>query len=136
MIWFKVRTDIDNWQVYHKDVGANKALFLDNTNAAQTWGFMNNTAPTSSVFTTTSGYINTASQTYIAYLFASVAGVSKVGSYTGNGSTQTIDCGFSSGARFVLIKRTDSSQHWILFDSTRGIVSGNDPSLKLSDIHL
>jgi hypothetical protein len=131
MIWFKVRTDVDNWQVYHKDVGADKALFLDNTNASQTWGFMNNTAPTSSVFTTTSGYINTASSTYIAYLFASLAGVSKVGSYTGNGSSQTIDCGFSSGARFVLIKRTDNISSWFVFDTTRGIVSGNDKLLFL-----
>ena len=131
MIWFKVRTDVDNWQVYHKDVGADKASFLDNANAAQTWGFMNNTAPTSSVFTTTSGYINTASSTYIAYLFASLAGVSKVGSYTGNGSSQTIDCGFSSGARFVLIKRTDNISSWFVFDTTRGIVSGNDKLLFL-----
>jgi len=54
-----------------------------------------------------------------------------VGSYTGNGSTQNIDCGFSSGARFVLIKRTDSTGGWWVFDTERGIVSGNDPLLYL-----
>jgi hypothetical protein len=55
-----------------------------------------------------------------------------VGSYTGNGSTQTIDCGFSSGARFVLIKRTDSSGDWYIWDTERGIVAANDPHLALN----
>ena len=66
---------------------------------------------------------------YVAYLFGSLDGISKVGSYTGNGSTQTIDCGFSNGARFVLIKRTDNTGSWVLFDTERGIVSGNDSAL-------
>jgi hypothetical protein len=63
----------------------------------------------------------------VAYLFASVAGVSKVGSYTGNGSNQTINCGFTAGARFVMIKRTDSTGDWYNWDYVRGIVAGNDP---------
>jgi hypothetical protein len=71
-------------------------------------------------------------QTYVAYLFASVAGVSKVGSYTGTGTTLQIDCGFTGGARFVLIKRTDSTGDWYVWDSARGIVSGNDPYLLLN----
>jgi hypothetical protein len=73
-----------------------------------------------------------ATQTYVAYLFASKSGISKVGSYTGNGSSQTIDCGFTTGARWVLIKRTDSTGDWFVWDSTRGIVSGNDPHLSLN----
>jgi len=76
--------------------------------------------------------INTTSATYVAYLFATCAGVSKVGSYTGNGSTQTINCGFTGGARFVLIKRTDSTGDWYVWDSARGIVAGNDPHLSLN----
>ena len=70
--------------------------------------------------------------TYVAYLFATLAGVSKVGSYTGNGSNQTINCGFTGGSRFVLIKRTDSTGDWYVWDSARGIVSGNDPHLSLN----
>jgi len=56
----------------------------------------------------------------------------KVFSYTGNGSSQTINCGFTGGARFVLIKRTDSTGNWTVFDSARGIVAGNDPALYLN----
>ena len=77
-------------------------------------------------------HTNNSSSTYIAYLFATLPGISKVGSYTGNGSTQIIDCGFSAGARFVLIKRTDGSGDWNLWDSERGIVAGNDPKLELN----
>ena len=54
-----------------------------------------------------------------------------MGSYTGNDSSQTIDCGFTSGARFVLIKSVTQTQPWFLFDSARGIVAGNDPYLQL-----
>ena len=70
---------------------------------------------------------NVSGATYVVYLFATVAGVSKVGSYTGTGSSINVDCGFSSTARFVLIKRTDSTGDWYVWDSARGIVAGNDP---------
>lgn len=70
--------------------------------------------------------------THVAYLFASCPGVSKVGTYTGTGTTKQIDCGFTNGARFVLIKRTDSTGDWTVWDTARGIVSGNDPYLLLN----
>ena len=59
-------------------------------------------------------------------------GVSKVGSYTGTGATLTVNCGFTTGARFVLIKRTDDTGDWYVWDSARGIVAGNDPYLVLN----
>ena len=70
--------------------------------------------------------------TFVAYLFASKAGISKVGSYTGNATTNTINCGFTTGARFVLIKRTDSTGDWYVWDTVRGIIAGNDPYLLLN----
>lgn len=89
--------------------------------------------PTSSTFSVlTDPAVNTSGGTYIAYLFASAPGVSKVGSYTGNGSSQTINCAFAAGARFVLIKRTDSTGDWYVWDTARGIVAGNDPYIALN----
>ena len=71
---------------------------------------------------------------YVAYLFASLAGVSKVGSYTGDGvDGKVIDCGFTSGARFVLARRTDGASDWYLFDSVRGITAAYDPYLFLNN---
>jgi hypothetical protein len=76
--------------------------------------------------------VNASGGTYVAYLFASAPGVSKVGSYTGTGALQTVNCGFTTGARFVLIKRTDSTGDWFTYDSSRGITSGNDPYLLMN----
>ena len=69
---------------------------------------------------------------YVAFLFATVAGVSKVGTYAGTGNTINVDCGFSSGARFVVIKRLDGNGSWRLFDTDQGINAGNDPYLLLN----
>jgi hypothetical protein len=87
--------------------------------------------PTSTTFTLL-GSNYQATDSFVAYLFATCAGVSKVGSYTGTGTTQTINCGFTGGARFVLIKRTDSTGDWYVWDSARGIIAGDDPYLLLN----
>jgi len=122
-----------SWTTYVSDLGATKYLRVNNTNAAATSsGFWYNTAPTSSVFTVGGDAdVNGSGEDYIAYLFASLPGISKVGSYTGNDGTQTIDCGFTSGARFILIKRTDGNSNWYIWDTERGINVASDPYLEL-----
>lgn len=133
MMWVKQRGQAEDWIVYHSALGNTKAIRLNSTIAAYTDSKWNNTTPTSTVFSLdNSNIVNGSGRTYIAYLFASLDGVSKVGSYTGNGTSQTIDCGFSSGARFVLIKPTSATGHWAVFDTERGIVAGGDPYLLLN----
>jgi len=140
MLVVKTRSTTGNWMTYHSGFngGTNPEGYyaiINGTNAQLTdssGAVWNNTAPTSSQFTVkTASYVNGAGTTYVAYLFATVPGISKVGSYTGTGSAIDVDCGFTSGARFVLIKRTDSAASWYLFDTVRGIVAGNDPMLNL-----
>ena len=130
----KRRNDDGDWVVYAAPLGATKNLYLQAPNGVFTNPFWNDTNPTSSVFTIGGGFpdTNASGSTYVAYLFASAPGVSKVGSYTGNGSSQTINCAFTTGARFVLIKRTDSTGDWWVWDTARGIVSANDPALRLN----
>jgi hypothetical protein len=130
----KIRSTTANWAVYDQTSGATKAMLLNTTIAATAdSAIWNNTAPTSSVFTVgTSSSTNTSAATYVAYLFATCAGVSKVGSYTGTGALLTVNCGFTSGARFVLIKRTDSTGDWYVYDSARGITASNDPYLLMN----
>ena len=132
MMWIKCRSNTDNWAVYHSGIGATKVIFLNNDIAAATLSTrFNDTAPTSSVFTVgTDNEVNGSGRTYIAYLFATVAGVSKVGSFTATGSDVNVDCGFTNGAKFVLIKRTNSSDDWFIF---RDIASGDDKRLKLNN---
>jgi hypothetical protein len=133
LILFKARGGgVADWRVY---VSPSTNLLLNTTDSIQTDTVMwNNTAPTASVFSLGNrADVNESARNYVSYLFATCSGVSKVGSYTGNGSTQTINCGFTGGARFVLIKRTDSTGDWMVSDSARGIVSGNDPYLELNN---
>jgi hypothetical protein len=134
----KTRNNTFEGLVYASPVGNTKYLTLfsatNGANEADTWSSAwNNTSPTSSVFTVgDASNSNYSGATFVAYLFATLAGVSKVGSYTGTGSSQTINCGFTGGSRLVMIKRTDTTGAWIVFDSARGIVSGNDPYLTLN----
>ena len=77
---------------------------------------------------------NTNGSRYLALLFATLDGVSKVGGYEGTGNNINLDCGFTSGARFVLIKRVNSTGgDWYVWNSATGIVSGNDPYLLLNE---
>lgn len=127
-------TSLD-WLVYHSAVGAGSFLTLNGaalpTADSTAW---NNTAPTASQFTVgTANAINTNLYRYAAYLFASKAGILKIGSYTGNGSSQYLNCGFSVGARLILIKRVSTTVgHWFIFDSARGYTTTADPYLQLN----
>jgi hypothetical protein len=130
LIIVKNRDDAYGWQIYAGDetdylVLTTTAATADNVNR---W---NDTAPTASVFTIgTAVEVNTSTDKYIAYLFATLPGVSDIGTYTGNGSSVTVTTGFQP--RFILVKRTDSTGNWIVGDSARGLVAGDDPFLLLN----
>jgi len=135
MMWVKTRSNTYNWMVYHTATGNTKALTLESSGTGYTGSsWWNNTSPSSTVFTVgNDGGTNYSGRTYIAYLFASLDGVSKVFSVTkSSGSDASVNCGFSAGPRFVLLKRTDSTGDWYVWDSERGIVAGNDPYLLLN----
>ena len=134
MIWVKNMTAYgQDWGVYYGDatdylkLNSDAATADDNT-------FWNDTAPTSTVFTVgTHDSVNKNTNDHIAYLFATLAGISKVGTFSHtNGSSTDVDCGFSSGSRWVLVKRTDSTSDWYIWDTERGLVSGNDGYLVLN----
>jgi hypothetical protein len=124
-----------DWWVYNANLGNTKALRFTTESAFTLLNIWNDTTPTSSVFTIgADSAVNGGGSTYVNYLFATCAGVSKVGSYTGTGTTQVINCGFTSGARFVLIKRSDSTGDWYVWDSATGIVAGDDPYILLNSV--
>ena len=123
------------WIVGSTLLASNEYLQLNTTIAKSTaFDYWNSTYPTSTQITlgADTGVNSGTGATYVAYLFASCPGVSKVGSYTGNGTTQTINCGFAGGARFVLIKRTDSTGDWYVYDTARGMTTLTDPYLRLN----
>ncbi len=144
LVIVKSRSSTYSWSVYvsHLSSPRTKYLYLNGTDsvgsasAGDFWGSSDFTATQISLGT----YANTnhSGNLLIAYLFATLDGISKVGSYSGTGSDINVDCGFSSGARFVMIKRTDTEisgatgTNWYIWDSTRGIVSGNDPYFQIN----
>jgi hypothetical protein len=134
LIITKCRNKTGTWWTYHSALGATQALQLEsNTTPTTSTNIYNNTSPTSTVFTVgITSSINGSNDTFVAYLFATCPGVSKVGSYTGNGTTQAIACGFTGGARFVLIKRTDSTGDWYVYDTARGMTALVDPYLLMN----
>lgn len=126
-----------NWEVWHNTFpttsGNAKSIRLNSSDAAYIsdnyYGLntsINNYSLQGGFFLSENGV------QFVAYLFATLAGISKVGSYTGNGTTQTINCGFSAGVRFVMIKRTDSTGDWYVWDTARGIVEANESRLSLN----
>jgi hypothetical protein len=139
MMWIKSRTSNENWMVYHSALGNTKGLILNSPTNALTLSTWNNTSPNETTFTLGGGGNNgsMSGQDYIAYLFATLPGISKVGSYTGDGTingSKLIDCGFSNGPALVIIKiyEGEDANHWHIFDTTRGLVAGNDSLLYLN----
>jgi len=127
----KSRSAVQSWYVYHSSYGATKTTYLNLTDAAFTdsrvW---NNTEPTSSVFSI--GTIGPgAAVTEVAYCWSEVAGYSKFGSYTGNGSADGpfIYCGFRP--RWIMVKYYGGTSvpdgPWVILDTSRDVynVAGN-----------
>ena len=138
MIWLKARDyDSGGWAVYHKGFngGTNPEQWYTRLNVAEAesdWdGAWADVAPTSTHWTVGNDNAGNGTYNYIAMLFASVDGISKVGYYDGSDSDQTITTGFQP--RFVIVKCIDQSSQneWCVWDTTRGWGSGSDSRLKL-----
>lgn len=123
MIIVKARSGgTENWAVYNKNIGAANKLFLNLTNASTATGNWQSTTPTSTVFYVdgSSTSVNASGWTYVAYCWSEIAGFSKFGSYTGNGSTDGpfIYTGFRPA--YLLIKNTTTgSTDWVAIDDQR-----------------
>jgi hypothetical protein len=131
----KQRDYSGGWIVYHKDIGSTGGypnyMVLNSTQASGSGASTIWRGVSSTTFSYgTNSTLNINGINNVAYLFASVSGVSKVGSYTGNGSSVTVTTDFQP--RFIMVKRTDSTGNWIVSDSARGLVSGSDPYLLLN----
>jgi hypothetical protein len=127
MMIVKDRGSVSNWQVYHASLGNNANLRLNLTDAQNTpSNLWNTTTPTSTVFTFGSGFAG--SYSYVVYCWAEIAGFSKFGSYTGNGSTDGPFVFTNLKPRFIMIKRTDTTSNWTILDTAReGYNVDNDP---------
>ena len=120
VIILKSRTAGSNWRVWHHRLAADgsKRLLLDATNASEDASFLNDTAPTSSIFTlgNSDNAWNVSGGTYITYLFSEVAGYSKFGSYVGNGSTDGPFVFTSFKPAVIISKNISTAEDWVIKD--------------------
>jgi hypothetical protein len=124
MIIVKQRDATSPWYVFTTVIdGTYDYLVLNTTDAASNSSY---TAPTATVFE----YNDDNAATQVAYCFAEIAGYSKFGSYTGNGSTDGpfIYTGFRPA--FVMIKSTSFAEDWTILDSERNPYNVADEILK------
>lgn len=138
MMWIK-RLDVAVGTPYMYTSAA-MAIAAQNMTAASGFDVLpaifNDTEPTSTQFTVGTGStVNASGSSYVAYLMANVPGVSKCSYYVGRGvgTSHQVDCGFSSGVRFLLIKPLEQTGDFHVWDTARGIVAGNDPYLVMND---
>ena len=113
----------EDWYIYNSENGTGKYLSFtrnDDGGGAGNDAINSNANTFSAVTDTTFTHrVTSASLTYIAYCFKSVDGMSRVGSYLGTGAAgNSIVTGFRPA--FVMVKRTDGTGHWLMFDNKRG----------------
>lgn len=116
----KNRTNASDWELYHSAYGANYFFHFNNTSGASSGSLFPST-PTSTVFSIngTGNEINQSGSNFVAYCWAPIAGYSAFGSYTGNGSTDGPFVYLGFRPRYVMIKRSDGVEPWLMLDSAR-----------------
>ena len=131
MIILKRTASSDDWYVYHKDLGNSTRISLNSTATRVTGtGVWGSTTPTSSVFTLQ----NQNGGTHIAYCFASKSGVSKVGSYTGNGNVNgpVVETGFEPA--YIMVKEAiGTTNNWYIYDNKRSTSNPRNKVLEAND---
>jgi hypothetical protein len=134
MIIDKCRSSgVDGWVVYHKSIGATNILNLSSTIASTASAAWNNTTPTSTVFSLGGGGVGTniSGGSQLAYCWAEIAGFSKFGSYTGNGSTDGTFVYLGFRPRFVMVKNTSTAgTNWVIIDSSRDLYNLSTQQLR------
>ena len=99
----------------------------DNAAPYTTANIWNNTEPTDTVISLgSSSGVNGNGNSYICYCWTDIPGYSKFGSYTGNGNNDGTFVYTGFKVEFLLIKRTNTTEHWILADTKRNSVSGRE----------
>ena len=132
MIWLKNRSSGEDWFVYHKGLNGGSSpgeyeLHLNENHDEDRASNFFDTDPDATTFRVDSGLpTNYNGHNYVALLFASHGKISKLGSYTGNGSASgpTITLGFQP--RYLVVKCATNNESWQMVDTLRGWGSGND----------
>ena len=136
MMWIKNRDASHNWLVGHfkLDGGTDPwthYMYLNTTDAEGDYDFFADKAPTAYSFEVSTAIANDTNNSYLALLFKSITGISKCGVYTGDTSGLTVTTGFQP--RFIMIRRTDTTSGWAVFDTLRGLTGTNNKMIYFNE---
>ena len=134
----KMRSSSGNhWVTWVGDSDFNGSNFLywdTSTSKMSHNPIWNNTVPTSTVFSVgTDNQTNQSGQTFIAYVFAEIEGYSAFGQYTGNGNSDGAFIFTGFRPRYVMVKRSDSGNHWVVYDAARSTTNIIDDYLRFDE---
>jgi hypothetical protein len=130
MVICKNRTSADNWLSWHGSLGGTQYILLNLTNAVATNSTVYTASPTSTLINCGS-YFSSNAGNYVCYSWAEIAGFSKFGSYTGNGSTDGTFVYLGFRPKYVMVRNTAGSPSgdWVIMDTTRATTNGVGPYL-------
>ena len=124
MLVFKCTGGVQSWFILHKDLSSFTDRYVRfQTADAEITYTMQTQAPTSTLLYLNSGGVSNGGAETICYAFVSKTGYSKIGKYTGNGSSNGKGAFAYTGFKpaFVMAKRYDNSSNgnWIIWDNKR-----------------
>jgi hypothetical protein len=121
LIFYKRLDSSTNWVVQSNLLGNRVQLVLNGTDAENTDSRLSDSDNWTSTFFKVGSYgdMNNNGSDHVAYVFCNVKGYCKIGKYTGNGSTDGtfIHTGFRPA--WIMMKRTDTTGGWMMYDGTR-----------------
>ena len=132
VVLIKERGNANGWYMYHVSLGNTVYMDMQTTagNVTAT-GYWQSTTPSSTVVSISStSSLNRSGGTYVMYAWAEIAGFSKFGSYTGNGSADGTFVYLGFRPAFLMIKRTDSTGGWYIEDLARNTYNVNNLDLQ------
>jgi len=140
-IFVKNRSASDNWRVWWKDITTSDAhaLVLNDTTGVYTGSDKWYNSPNGNDTTTTTfgvsddGSTNRSGELLVAYCWTSIPGYSKIGTYKGNGSSDGVYVHLGFSPAFIMVKRTDSSNMWLMMDNKRYSYNVHGVGLKPND---
>jgi hypothetical protein len=135
MVFFKNRDVVDSWYVAHAGLPSMSShwLRLDSTAAVASGTSIFGTGPTATTIGIRGPSIAINGTKVVAYCFSEIPGYSRIGSYTGNGSTEGphVICGFRP--RWIMMKSSNTTFNWMIYDTARGAFNVTNNAMLAND---
>jgi hypothetical protein len=132
MVICKNRSSADNWLSWQGSLGGTQYILLNLTNAAATNSAIYTASPTSTLINCGS-YFSSNAGNYICYSWAEIAGFSKFGSYTGNGSADGVFVYTGFRPKYLMVKSSSAVGNWPIVDTSRNTYNVTNLSIEANN---